>query len=66
MNVLVTAASRHGSTMEIATILGRILEDAGIDTDIKRPDDVRSWRATTASSSAVLSTWAAGSSPRDS
>ena len=36
MNVLVTAASRHGSTMEIATILGRILEDAGIDTDIKR------------------------------
>ena len=42
MNVLVTAASRHGSTLEIVTIIGRILEDAGIDTDIKEPDDVRS------------------------
>ena len=40
MNVLVTAASRHGSTMEIARIIGGILQDAGIDADINEPDSV--------------------------
>ena len=42
MNVLVTAATRHGSTMEIAMIIAGILEDAGVDTEVKRPDDVQS------------------------
>jgi menaquinone-dependent protoporphyrinogen oxidase len=42
MNVLVTAATRHGSTMEIATIIAGILEDAGLDTDVKPPGEVRS------------------------
>jgi menaquinone-dependent protoporphyrinogen oxidase len=42
MNVLVTAATRHGSTMEIATILTGLLEDAGFEADVKQPDEVRS------------------------
>jgi menaquinone-dependent protoporphyrinogen oxidase len=42
MNVLITAATRHGSTMEIARIIGGILEDRGIDTDIVEPDSVSS------------------------
>jgi menaquinone-dependent protoporphyrinogen oxidase len=40
MNVLVTAATRHGSAMEVATIVAGILEDAGLDTDLKQPDAV--------------------------
>lgn len=42
MRVLVTAASRHGSTADIARIIGGILQDAGIDTDIREPADVTS------------------------
>jgi menaquinone-dependent protoporphyrinogen oxidase len=42
MRVLVTAATRHGSTMEIATIIAGILEDAGLEVDITAPEDVRS------------------------
>jgi menaquinone-dependent protoporphyrinogen oxidase len=42
MRVLVTAASRHGSTAEVATVVGGILQDAGIDTDIREPGDVTS------------------------
>ena len=42
MKVLITAATRHGSTMEIARIIGGILQDRGIDTDIVEPDSVSS------------------------
>jgi menaquinone-dependent protoporphyrinogen oxidase len=42
MKVLVTAATRHGSTMEIARIIGGILEDRGIETEIVEPDSVSS------------------------
>ena len=42
MNVLVTAATRHGSTLEIATIIAGILEDAGHDTDVRPPGEIRS------------------------
>jgi menaquinone-dependent protoporphyrinogen oxidase len=42
MNVLITAATRHGSTMQIARIIGAILQDRGIDTDIVEPDSVSS------------------------
>ena len=42
MKVLVTAATRHGSTMEIARIIGGILQDRGIDTDVVEPDSVSS------------------------
>ena len=42
MKVLVTAASRHGSTAEIATIIAGILEASDIDAEALPPEDVRS------------------------
>lgn len=42
MKILVTAASRHGSAREIASLAAGILEDAGIETDVREPDDVMS------------------------
>jgi len=42
MKILVTAASRHGPSAEIARLIGGILEDAGIDVDILEPDEVTS------------------------
>lgn len=35
MRVLVTAASRHGATAEIASMIGQALTDAGLETDVK-------------------------------
>jgi menaquinone-dependent protoporphyrinogen oxidase len=35
MRVLVTAASRHGATAEIAAMIGRALTDAGLEADVK-------------------------------
>ncbi|MBX3032163.1 MAG: flavodoxin domain-containing protein [Chloroflexi bacterium] len=40
MRVLVTAASRHGSTWGIATAIAGTLQDSGIDVDLLVPDDV--------------------------
>jgi menaquinone-dependent protoporphyrinogen oxidase len=40
MRVLVTAASRHGSTAEIASTIGRMLSDARIEVDVTAPEDV--------------------------
>ena len=40
--VLVSAASRHGSTSEIARVIGDTLADQGIDVDIVPPDAVDS------------------------
>ncbi|WP_127126765.1 flavodoxin domain-containing protein [Georgenia sp. SYP-B2076] len=40
MKVLVTAASRHGSTAEIASRIGQHLADAGWDVDVRTPEDV--------------------------
>lgn len=40
MRVLVTAASRHGSTWGIATAIAHALQDARIDVDLLGPDDV--------------------------
>ena len=42
MMILVTAATRHGSTMEIATLIAGLLEDAGLEADVRGPDDVMS------------------------
>ena len=42
MKILVTAATRHGSTREIATLVAGILEDAGVETDVPEPADVMS------------------------
>jgi menaquinone-dependent protoporphyrinogen oxidase len=40
MRVLVAAASRHGSTAEIATKLAEVLAAAGIETDVRPPAEV--------------------------
>ncbi len=40
MNVLVSAASKHGSTSEIATAIGETLRAAGLDVTVAAPDDV--------------------------
>ena len=40
MTVLVTYASRHGATTEIAEALGRDLRSRGIDADVRSADEV--------------------------
>ena len=42
MRVLVTVASRHGSTAEMADEIGRVLRDASIGVDIEPIETVRS------------------------
>jgi menaquinone-dependent protoporphyrinogen oxidase len=40
MKVLVTAASKHGSTAEIARAIGELLTSAGVEADVRPPDEV--------------------------
>lgn len=40
MTVLVTYASRHGATTEIAEALGRDLRSHGVDADVRSADEV--------------------------
>ena len=40
MKVLVTAASKHGATAEIARRIGEVLSSAGIETDVRPPEQV--------------------------
>jgi menaquinone-dependent protoporphyrinogen oxidase len=40
MKVLVSAASKHGSTAEIAAAIGAVLSSEGIEVDVRRPEDV--------------------------
>jgi menaquinone-dependent protoporphyrinogen oxidase len=40
MKVLVTAASMHGATDEIAHAIGAVLSSAGIEVDVRPPADV--------------------------
>jgi menaquinone-dependent protoporphyrinogen oxidase len=42
MNVLVTVASKHGATWQIAETLAGALRDAGLAADVRGPDDVTS------------------------
>jgi menaquinone-dependent protoporphyrinogen oxidase len=42
MRVLVSVASRHGATAEIADRIGEVLKSGGIDADIRPPDQVAS------------------------
>ncbi|WP_432989914.1 flavodoxin domain-containing protein [Dactylosporangium sp. CA-233914] len=40
MHVLVTAASKHGSTAEIAELIGAVLTEQGLDATVCAPGDV--------------------------
>jgi menaquinone-dependent protoporphyrinogen oxidase len=40
MKVLVTAASKYGSTAEIASAIGAVLTERGLDTTVLPPEDV--------------------------
>lgn len=40
MKVLVTAASKHGSTAEIARVIGEVLEERGLEVTEALPDEV--------------------------
>lgn len=42
MNVLVSAASRHGATIEVAATIGATLHAAGLDVFVVAPDEVES------------------------
>lgn len=42
MKILVTAASRHGSTAEIATIIATVLRTADVEADVVAPEAVSS------------------------
>lgn len=42
MKVLVSAASKHGSTAEIAAAIGAALSSEGLEVDVVRPEDVAS------------------------
>ena len=42
MKVLISAASRHGSTDEIAQAIADLLTAAGFETDVRAPEDVAS------------------------
>lgn len=42
MKVLVTAASRHGSTAELAEAIGQALRDHGVEAIVREPSDVGS------------------------
>ena len=60
MKVLVTAASRHGSTKEIATLIAGLMEDAGLEADVREPDDITSlagYDATVIGSGVYMGGW---------
>jgi menaquinone-dependent protoporphyrinogen oxidase len=40
VTVLVTAASQHGATQEIAEAIGEVLRRRGLDVEVMAPDDV--------------------------
>jgi menaquinone-dependent protoporphyrinogen oxidase len=45
MRVLVTAASRHGGTLEVADVIAHALTEAGLETALVPPDEVVSLRS---------------------
>jgi menaquinone-dependent protoporphyrinogen oxidase len=40
MRVLITAASKHGATSEIASVIGAVLETENVDVDVCPPESV--------------------------
>ena len=62
MRVLVSAASRHGSTVEMATEIATVLTGAGLDAQVTPPDSVSSldgWDAAVIGSAVYLGHWLA-------
>jgi menaquinone-dependent protoporphyrinogen oxidase len=60
MKVLVTAASRYGSTQEIAEEIGRVLTDYGIDVTVARAeglDDVTDYDTVVLGSAVYMGSW---------
>lgn len=60
MRILVTAASRHGSTLEMATALGKALTDIGLVVDVKpmhELDGVAGFNAVVAGSAVYMGRW---------
>jgi menaquinone-dependent protoporphyrinogen oxidase len=60
MNVLVAAASKHGSTQEIAEAIGRTLADAGVTVDVQPVGQVKAvdaYDAVVLGSAVYIGTW---------
>jgi menaquinone-dependent protoporphyrinogen oxidase len=60
MNVLVTAASKHESTYEIAETIGRVLRERGFNSTVSRPeqvDDVTGYDAVVLGSAIYTGHW---------
>jgi menaquinone-dependent protoporphyrinogen oxidase len=60
MRVLVTAASRHGATAEIASMIGHALAEAGLHTDVKpldTLDGVAGYNAVVLGSGVYIGRW---------
>ena len=60
MRILVTAASKHGATMEMASAIGRALMDPGLEVDVKPMHDligVAGWNAVVLGSGVYMGRW---------
>ena len=60
MNVLVTAASKHGATRELAETIARVLEEHGLSTELvemDEVDDLGSYDAYVVGSGIYLGNW---------
>lgn len=60
MNILVVAASRHGSTREIGEAIALVLHDAGHRVDVVAPEesiDVRIYEAAVLGSAVYMGNW---------
>lgn len=60
MRILVTAASRHGSTIEMASAIGRALTDIGLEVEVKPThelDGVAGFNAVVLGSGVYMGRW---------
>ena len=60
MRILVTAASRHGSTLEMASAIGRALTDIGLEVEVKpmqELDGVAGFNAVVLGSGVYMGRW---------
>jgi menaquinone-dependent protoporphyrinogen oxidase len=60
MRILVTAASKHGATTEMASAIGKALADAGMEVEVKPIHDlsgVAGWNAVVLGSAVYMGRW---------